>query len=176
MVLEAVELAERLRPEQRSGGSSHEQAKAKELALVALPGSQQHRDRSPGPCPMYRQPEAGARLSPQRADHDIQAVRIHDVVRVVELEELTPRQRRRGVAVAVVSEVPIVGVYPDPWVARLELTRDRQRTIARAVVGNDQLELAEGLRQHTFDRCGEVVFTVVSGQQHADDRRGHESL
>jgi hypothetical protein len=103
-------------------------------------------------------------------------VRVHQVVGVVVLEELTAGERGGAVPVPVITEVPLVDHDADPAIATLVLLCDGHRAIGRTVVDDDELEVVECLAQHTLDGVGDVRLAVVRRHQHAGLRRAQHGF
>ena len=96
------------------------------------PPGQHHPLDSPNPAPGLRQ---------QHRHHDGEAVRIHEVVGVVILEERSARELGGPVAIAVVAEVALVDHDANARVEPLVGARDLDGPVRRAIVDDQQLEI-----------------------------------
>src|SRR5262249_15161577 len=119
-----AKIAERLRAKERRRRTEVEQSAAEELPLERQRRRQEHRTRSAGPVLAAGQRERGARLGVERPDHRREAVRVHDVVGVVEFQEAARGERSDLTAVAVVAEIAWIDDDANARVSARVLLRD----------------------------------------------------
>src|SRR6185369_12384128 len=82
----------------------------------------------------------------------------------------------RVVAIAELSEVTVVHRDADTAVEPLVAMRDLNRSIARAIIHDEQFEIRERLAEDALDRRREERLAVVGREQHADGGRAHRDL
>jgi hypothetical protein len=51
------------------------------------------------------------------------------------------------------------------------IARDFPAPVARTIVGDDQLPIGKGLRQHAVDRLGQIAIPVIDDDDGADPGR-----
>ena len=167
----AAERSERIRAEERRRRAQLKQSAAEVLALVRQARRQEHRRRPAGPGVRRRQRERRGRLAAQRFQHHRKAVRVHDIVGVVVLQELPARERSRAAPIPVIADVLGIHRHANARVAPRVFVRNGNRRVRRSIVADDQLEVAERLREHAVDGFRDVRLAVVGRHQHADRRR-----
>ena len=109
-------------------------------------------------------------VSIEHLDAPLQELRPQEIVVARPLEVHAGRQMERLVVVVRGSQVLTVADVSDPAVLLRVAARDLLRAVRRRVVGDDELEVFERLRQDRIDRLRDVSLSVVHRHPDAGPR------
>ena len=118
-----------------------------------------HRPRHP-----EDEPDIGMRV--EEADLPPQAPGECPIVGIEDREEASPRPRHGGVHRR--RDAPVLEVTFEADARIGEATQDLCGAVGRAVVGDDDLEILEGLGEHALDRLSDIGRVLVGFHQHRD--------